>query len=82
MTTDRSLKSIMEKKNIAHVIRTIEGWYDPSFDEAPMPPAPLVDFLRELVTGLKELPPGSTEIKAESLANIISSGLGEMPGNW
>jgi hypothetical protein len=71
----------MEQKDVAYVIRTIEGWYEDS-PEAPAPPMEVVAFLRELVVGLRELPPTGTEVQAETLANIVSSGLGAMPGDW
>jgi hypothetical protein len=69
----------MEKKNIAHVVQVVEGWFDASV-RAPAPP-PVVAFLREFVVGLKELPSGDTEIDADVLGNLISSALGEMPGD-
>ena len=72
---------IMDKRNIAHLIAVIDGWYESS-TEAPAPPEPVVAFLRELVVGLQELPAGDTEVTAETLGNLLSCALVEMPGDW
>jgi hypothetical protein len=70
----------MDKRNIAHVIAVIEGWVEST--EAPALPEPVVAFLRELVLGLQELPAGDTEVTAETLGNLLSCALVEMPGDW
>lgn len=72
---------IMDRRNIAHLIAVIEGWYESS-TEAPAPPEPVVAFLRELVVGLQELPADDTEVTAETLGNLLSCALGEIPGDW
>ena len=71
----------MKRNDIAYLIQLIEGWYAP-LDDVPPPPPPVVAFLRELVIGLKELPPDDTQMEVTVLRNLITSAIQEMPGDW
>lgn len=69
-----------EKKNVEHLLARIDGWLEPNDnvgDETPLPPG-AIQLLRELRTGFAEMSPDETSIDIESLANIISCGLGEL----